>query len=106
MFKVKRYISILLLVGFLPVLTPKEYIHDLFGHEDTHENYNSALTIDKAHKHCSILQVTFSTFVSLQKNFLQGQEFNNSVYIFPDQSFIPELSVHLSYLRGPPSYHF
>ena len=105
MFKVKQYFSILLLVSFLPVLVPKEYIHDLFGHEDTFENYQSALTIEKAHKHCSILQVSFSCFVSFQKNYLRGQEFNNAVYIFPHQSFIPELSVHLSYLRGPPLYH-
>jgi hypothetical protein len=105
MFKVNRYISILLLVCFLPVVTPREFIHDLFGHEDTHDDYHPAVTFEKAHKHCSILQITFSSFISYLKNFLLEQEFDNSVYSFPVRSFIPGISVDLSYLRAPPSYH-
>ncbi|TRZ71660.1 MAG: hypothetical protein D4R97_06510 [Bacteroidetes bacterium] len=105
MFKVNRYISIFLLVCFLPVVTPREFIHDLLGHEDTLDIYHSTATLEKLHKHCSILQVTFSSFVSYLKNFLFQKEFYNSFYSFPHQSFIPGVSVNLSSLRAPPSHH-
>jgi len=106
MFKVNRYISILLLVSFFPVLTPKEFIHDLFGHEDTHDVYHPDLSIEKQHRHCSIFQVTFSSFVSYLKNFVQEKEFNKSDFSFLYKSFIHGISEHLSYLRAPPSSPF
>lgn len=102
MVKVNRYISILLLVCFLPIVTPKEFIHDLFGHEDTIDHYHSDITIEKIHKHCSILQVTFSSFLSSLKIFFQKKEVNDCLYTYSPQSFIPEISVNLSFLRAPP----
>lgn len=106
MSKLNRYISILLFVSFLPVITPKEYFHDLFGHVDTHDYYHPDVRIEKLHRHCSILQVTFSSFVSYLKNFLFQKEFNYTFYSFPYQSFIPGVSVNISCLRAPPSLHF
>ncbi|MGA2822857.1 MAG: hypothetical protein ABSE72_04960 [Bacteroidales bacterium] len=106
MSKVNRYISILLLVCFLPVVTPKEFIHDLFGHEDTLDHYHSDITIEKIHKHCSIFQISFSIFISSLKSFFPKKEIDNCAYSFPQQTYIPGLSVNLSFLRAPPLYHF
>jgi hypothetical protein len=105
MSKLNRYISFLLLVCFLPVVTPKEFIHDLFGHEDTQDHYHSAVTIEKIHKHCSILQISFSIFISFLKSFFLKKEIDNCAYSFPQQTYIPGISVNLSYLRAPPTYH-
>ncbi|MGA3013452.1 MAG: hypothetical protein ABSD71_05400 [Bacteroidales bacterium] len=102
--KIDQYISILLLVCFLPIVTPKEFVHDLFGHEDTIDHYHSDVTIEKVHKHCEILQITFSSFLSSLKIFFQKKEVNDCLYFYPQQSFIPEISVNLSSLRAPPTY--
>jgi hypothetical protein len=87
-------------------VTPKEFIHDLFGHEDTIDHYHSDATIEKIHKHCSILQISFSIFISSLKSFFQKTEIDKCTYSFQQQSSIPEISVNLSFLRAPPSYHF
>jgi hypothetical protein len=105
MVKVNRYISILLLVSFLPFVIPKEYIHDLFGHEDTHDDYHPSLIFEKKHTHCSILQITLSTFISHLKNVILRREPDKTVFSFPGNSFIPGVSVNLSHLRAPPSNH-
>lgn len=103
MIKMNRYISIFLLVCFLPVLTPKEFIHNLFGHEDTNDIYHSSITIEKQHRHCGILQITFSSFISYLKNVIHEKEFCYSVYNFHSKLFIPGISVNLCHLRAPPS---
>jgi hypothetical protein len=101
--KIPRYISILLIVSFLPVIIPREFVHNLFGHDDTCDFYHAAKTIEKAHTHCSILQITFSTFISSLKNFLPQNEVTGSDYTFSCRSSIPGISVHLSALRAPPA---
>ena len=103
--KLNRYISFLLLVCLLPVVTPREFIHDLFGHEDTQDHYHSAVTIEKIHKHCSIFQISFSIFLSSLKSFFPTKEIENCAYSSPQQTYIPGISVNLSYLRAPPTYY-
>ena len=103
MIKIRRFISILLLASFLPILVPRELVHNLFGHDDTQDHYHAAITIEKAHKHCRILQVTFSTFISHLKNIIPEKKFTGSFYCFTELSFIPSISVNLSSLRAPPS---
>jgi len=105
MFRIKKYIPILLLASFLPFVIPKEYIHDLFGHEDTQDEYQSSLILEKHHTHCSILQITLSNFLSTSNTVCFKNEPYHSFYIFPESSFIPGISVNLSNLRAPPSIH-
>jgi hypothetical protein len=102
MFNIRRQISILLLVCFLPVITPKEFIHALLGHDDTECYYHSDLTIDKIHRHCKILQITASSFIADLKNYLLHSVFQRAIYFFSAQSFISGISFHLSHLRAPP----
>jgi hypothetical protein len=101
-FRIARHISVFILVCFLPVITPKEYIHDLFGHEDTPDLYHPATIVEKAHKHCTILHFVFHSFVSLLKPFLAGEDPFQSLLTVASRSFIPGLSVNLSSLRAPP----
>jgi hypothetical protein len=101
-FSIRSHISVVLLVCFLPVITPKEFIHAFMGHEDSECNGHSALTIDKVHQHCKILQITASSFVAEFRNFLFPGHFQKEIWSFPAQSFIPGISFHLSSLRAPP----
>jgi len=59
-------------------------------HEDTQDHYHSAVTIEKIHKHCSILQISFSIFISYLKSFVLKKEIDNCAYSFPQQTYIPE----------------
>jgi len=102
MIQINRYLSFLLLVCLLPVLTPREVVHDLFGHEDTHDVYHSLVTIEKLHKHCNIFQVTFSTFIYSLKKVSINKEINYFEYSFSQQNFTPGKSVSLPFLRAPP----
>ena len=102
MLKISRYISILLLVNFLPFVIPKEYIHELFGHEDSLDRYHSDLTFEKAHKHCGILQITTSSFVRNSRTVLTTGSLINIACILPVQNFIAGISYHISLLRAPP----
>jgi hypothetical protein len=101
-FSIRHHISVVLLVCFLPVITPKEFIHAFLGHEDTECNGHPALTIDKVHQHCKILQITASSFLGgLKKSPLPGI-FRKASYFFSAQTFISGVSIHLSFLRAPP----
>jgi hypothetical protein len=102
MFCIRRYISVLLLVCLLPVITPKEFIHALMGHDDTECYYHSNLTVGKIHQHCKILQITASSFIADLKNYLLHSVFQRAIYFFSARSFIYGISFHLSYLRAPP----
>jgi hypothetical protein len=105
MFCVRRYISVVLLVCFIPVITPKEFIHALMGHDDTECYWHSDVTVDKIHQHCKILQITASAFVADLKNILSPGTVHKTCYFFSAQSFISGISFHISYLRGPPLNH-
>jgi hypothetical protein len=105
MIKSRKFVSILLLACLLPVVTPAEYIHDLFGHKDTHDEFQPVTIIDKAHKHCLILQITFSSFITILNTFLIKAAINHFTGSIIDLKFIPGISVNLSSLRAPPSYH-
>ena len=103
MIKIRRFISILLLASFLPVIIPREFVHDMFGHDDTPDQYHGGITIEKVHKHCSILQITFSTFLAYLKISIPEKNFTGSFYSFTKSSFVPSISVNLSSLRAPPA---
>jgi hypothetical protein len=102
MFCIRRYIPVVLLISFLPVITPKEFIHALMGHTDTECYWHSDVTISKIHQHCKILQITASSFVAEIKNFLIPRLLQKTIYFFSAQSFVSGISFHLSFLRAPP----
>jgi hypothetical protein len=102
MFGIRRYISIALFICFIPVITPKEFIHDLMGHNDTDCLWHPDKTVNKAHQHCKILQITASAFVAELKIFSIQTFHQKSIYFFSSHSFISGISFHISNLRAPP----
>ena len=65
--KLKSGLSVLLLVVLGLALTPMEYVHSLYGHEDTHCLPHSAPCIGEAHHHCKILQLIPYVFLDAGK---------------------------------------
>ena len=107
MSKIKRGISVVILfLSFLPVIIPREFVHELFGHEDTTDHYHAAVILEKGHTHCSILNITFSNFISCLKNPVPEKKIIISFYTFAEISVLPGISVNLSSLRAPPAYIF
>ena len=60
-----RHIASGLILIFIIALIPNEYVHFLYGHEDTHCHYHPELTLEKRHHHCQILRHQFSVFVDV-----------------------------------------
>ncbi|MEO5643455.1 MAG: hypothetical protein ABIQ40_11890 [Bacteroidia bacterium] len=61
-----RCTAILLLAVFSACLVPNEFVHALYGHEDTHENPCSAneQTIGIQHIHCDFLSYEASLYTA------------------------------------------
>ena len=62
MFGFRVYIARSLLLVFSIILIPKEFIHDLYGHEDTRCIPGAQATLEPKHHHCAILQIIASVF--------------------------------------------
>lgn len=45
------------------ILMPVDYIHEIYGHDDTHCHPHTQMTFDKQHHHCELLQYRFSLFL-------------------------------------------
>ena len=65
--KLKSGFSVFMLVVLGLALTPMEYVHSLYGHEDTHCLPHSSPGIGKAHQHCKILQLIPYVFLNAGK---------------------------------------
>jgi hypothetical protein len=87
-------------------IVPKEYIHDLYGHEDTRDNNQQQQTLEKAHRHCEILGYNTPHYTFQYKIFLLSVSFiqqtflphQQSSYIIPFYSYFnlraPPLNIH------------
>jgi hypothetical protein len=64
----RQITSWFLLMAFLFAITPKEFIHEFAGHEDTKDCYNSWLSYcwSLSH-HCQILQLQINPFNETEK---------------------------------------
>ena len=71
----KRHISILLLVVFGLIITPKELIHEWYGHEDTHCRATGSIAIETHHNHCEILKLASPVYTSPVKMSLDALKF-------------------------------
>jgi hypothetical protein len=58
-----KYISIALLLVLSVYLSPRYYVHELYGHEDTHCHPGALLTLEPRHHHCKILQLSEAVFL-------------------------------------------
>jgi hypothetical protein len=62
----RRLVATFLLAGFSVFLIPTEFIHALYGHTDTHENFSGSgkNAVSTHHIHCSFLTYEASQFIS------------------------------------------
>jgi len=70
LYKFNRHISILLLVVFAFVLTPKSVVHDMFaGHTDTvcdFDHHKGGIHIEAKHTHCDLFSANTTLYTSPQ----------------------------------------
>jgi len=97
-----QHITWLLLVVFGLIITPKELIHEFYGHEDTRCNPGDRATFESLHHHCEILQLTCPSYTSPEKIqlnsiFCSHDEFNGTEII---KTAVP-FRVYFN-LRAPP----
>ena len=100
----KRNIAITLLAVLGIILIPREYIHALYGHEDTHCVPHSGYTLEKAHHHCKILQVTFPVFLDQYQTLLPEADLASSCSISISSSQFQGQCPALPNLRAPPLF--
>jgi hypothetical protein len=62
--KFSRLISWILLVFLGLVITPKELIHEFYGHEDAHCQQGNPKSVEPYHHHCVILQIEAQVFTN------------------------------------------
>jgi hypothetical protein len=58
-----KHVSIVLLLVLSFYLSPRFYVHELYGHEDTHCHSGASSAIEPLHHHCEILQLSESVFL-------------------------------------------
>jgi hypothetical protein len=102
MFGLRLYIARSLLLVFSIILVPKEFIHSLYGHEDTRCIPGAQVTLGPKHHHCAILQIVASVFntpatitLSLTDHLLKGT-------VITIVSSVPFLILFYFNLRAPP----
>ena len=101
--KIKKHISIVLLLLFGLIFTPKAYLHSLYGHEDTCCLPHPDLRIEKIHYHCKILQLNTPIFLAPAGSFPEMKP-----ACFPDagkgeELFVPGVAFAESPPRAPPT---
>jgi hypothetical protein len=70
--KIIQHTSWLLLLVFGLIITPKELIHEFYGHEDTHCNSGNDQAFESHHHHCDILQLTSLVYTAPGKSSISG----------------------------------
>ena len=97
-----KYLSIAMLLVLSLYLSPRYYIHELYGHEDTHCHPGSLAAVEPIHHHCEILQLSESVFL-IEKPL--PVTFHATLFSILSETliacFLPEDYDYI-HLRGPP----
>jgi|WetSurMetagenome_2_1015567.scaffolds.fasta_scaffold353596_1 hypothetical protein len=98
----KNFLSFLFLLLISVFIVPKEFIHSLYGHEDTTCFSHQGRTIEAKHQHCEILKYHAPVFVENVKIENLCQLCNLSGISIPKYfcTFFPVFNSYL--LRAPP----
>src|SRR4051812_20223918 len=102
----RRLISLFLLAAISLYIAPKDLLHELCQHEDTHDVICTDYCVQhfsNVHRHCEVLQLTTPPFHQTVNNFSFS-----SVELLCILSAESKSSYHFSlspflFLRGPPS---
>ena len=101
-YKIRKYLAVLFLSLISLFIVPKEYIHELSGHEDTlcFSHHNNIL--EKSHHHCSILNFNAPQFVTAISCHLLADNVQLHIFFIDDYNFNYQDLTNLSSLRAPP----
>jgi hypothetical protein len=100
-----KLIASVLLGIFSVFLIPKEFVHALYGHTDTHEivSVGSDKTIGAHHIHCGFLTYEASLFtIASSTHCPDVSDFSFSFTAIPSEQAGVTFACHPS-LRGPPA---
>jgi len=91
-----------LLLVFSIILSPKEFFHDLYGHEDTLCIPGSEHTLEPKHHHCAILQIEAPVFDTPPSTSIIPLELvQNSIALTATSSVVFTILFYFN-LRAPP----
>jgi hypothetical protein len=102
---IERHISWLLIFVFGLIVTPKELIHEFYGHEDTHCSPGNRLSLESHHHHCEILQITSPDYTSPERFIPDTHKFIQAEVPSPDVIKTPVSCLVYFNLRAPPLLH-
>jgi hypothetical protein len=68
--QIARNTTWLLLAVFGLIITPKELVHECYGHEDTRCNAGERASFEPLHHHCEILQLACPHYTRPEKQAL------------------------------------
>ncbi|MGD0709827.1 MAG: hypothetical protein ABR968_01455 [Bacteroidales bacterium] len=106
LFRIRQYIAVFLLLAISLFIVPKEYIHNFYGHDDTHDITSKDVTIANIHHHCQILNYNTPNYIFQHKAFLLPVSFiEQSILPYRQFSFIIPFSSYFN-LRAPPEETF
>ena len=99
-----QIVSLFLLTTLLFAVVPVEFIHDLYGHDDTIDAQQPNGTyLERAHHHCAILKIEFPQYLRHEVQPVFGADFIPGNYtIVYHNPYLPVV-VHTIGQRGPPS---
>ena len=99
---IKRHITWLLLAVFSLIITPKEMIHEFYGHDDTHCNPGNLVAVESCHHHCQILKIEAQVYNSPEKCVLALVPGAHYVFRMLQQETPSCAKILFADLRAPP----
>ena len=102
----KHFLGILLLVLFTGYILPREWMHDLLHHEDTHDDVSLVggdVRLDHPHQHCDVLKLQGAPFVLCYEKPKVIEASFCFVYRLPVFSIKGQDVIDTADLRGPPA---
>jgi hypothetical protein len=98
----RKYISYFLLLTISLFIVPKEYIHDIYNHQDTRCFEHQQSSFEKAHIHCEILKYNTPHYCFSYQIFLLPFAFLQGTFsAFQLHSRFIQMLHHFD-LRAPP----
>jgi len=100
----RRFVATFLLAGFSVFLVPKEFVHALYGHTDTQENYSAPgkNAVGTHHIHCSFLTYDASQFISSSIQDFPASNENHFSFVIVAAEQAGISFPNFPSLRGPP----
>jgi hypothetical protein len=100
-----RFIATILLAAFSAYLVPNEFVHALYGHEDTHETACSTEenTVGVQHIHCDFLSYEASLFTVTSTTTCPVSFERVFAFLSPEAEHEGITFTYHPSLRGPPA---